>query len=799
MIVGYAKILIKLRWLVLFASLAVILLLASGGRFLGFTNDYRVWFSPDNPQLVAFESLQESYTRSDNVLVMLEPSSGNVFTNETLEAVHELTEASWQLPFSVRVDSLTNYQHIYGEEDDLIVSDLVEQAGDLDQEALGAIREVAFAQPQLMNRLLSEGGDTTGVNITVQLPPELTDEERASLTPEELKKRDPQKATEVTVKAVREVLTEMRQKYPEIKYSTTGVIMMNQAFPEASIKDMSTLIPAAFAVIIVGVLLFLRSPVAMLSTVAVVFLSILGAMGAAGWAGVKLTPAAMSAPTLILTLAVADCVHFLVTFYHGLRSGNEKHAAIIESLRINFVPIMLTSITTAIGFLSMNASDAPPFRDLGNITAVGVVLAFFLAVTLLPALVAVLPAKTKPGVSRSSRMMESLADFVIKFRKPLFWGMLFIMVGTAIMTPRNELNDVFVEYFDNSVPFRVETDRITEKMAGMYFIDYSLESGSVDGVSDPAFLQQVQQLENYLKEQPEVRNVSAFTETMRRLNRSMHGDNQDWYKLPEERELAAQYTLLYEMSLPYGLDLNNQTTFDKSATRLSATLDTLSTKDLISFENRVIDWMQANTPAIATAGASPTVMFSHISRRNIISMLSGTSIALVLISLLLVFALRSVKFGLISLIPNIAPALMAFGLWALFVGQVGLAVSVVVAMTLGIVVDDTIHFLSKYLRARRERGMNAEDAVRYAFRTVGVALTVTTIVLMAGFLVISQSNFLVNSQMGALTAVTIVIALIVDFLFLPALLIRVDKDKKAADDTGISIDNSNELTATSTV
>ena len=227
---------------------------------------------------------------------------------------------------------------------------------------------------------------------------------------------------------------------------------------------------------------------------------------------------------------------------------------------------------------------------------------------------------------------------------------------------------------------------------------------------------------------------------MRRLNRSMHGDESDWYTLPEENDLAAQYMLLYEMSLPYGLDLNNQVNFDKSATRLSASLDTLSTKNMLAFEKRVTAWMDENTPDISTSGASPTVMFSHISLRNIISMLSGTSIALVLISLILVFALRSVKFGLISLIPNIAPALMAFGIWALVVGQVGLAVSVVVAMTLGIVVDDTIHFLSKYLRARRERNMNAEDAVRYAFRTVGVALTVTTIVLVAGFTAVSYTH-----------------------------------------------------------
>jgi len=337
---------------------------------------------------------------------------------------------------------------------------------------------------------------------------------------------------------------------------------------------------------------------------------------------------------------------------------------------------------------------------------------------------------------------------------------------------------VFVEYFDETVPFRVETDKITENLSGLYLIDYSIDSGEEGGVSNPNFLAQVEQFEEYLESRPEVQHVSAITETVRRLNRSMHGDDDSYYRLPESRELSAQYLLLYEMSLPYGLDLNNQINFDKSTTRMSVTLETLSTKDLLQFEREVTDWMEANTPSIATLGSGPTSMFSHIGMRNIVSMLSGTSIALILISLILVFALKSVKFGLISLIPNLAPALMSFGLWALLVGQVGLAVSVVVAMTLGIVVDDTIHFLSKYLRARREQNMNAEDAVRYAFNTVGVALLVTTIVLVGGFLVIAQSNFLVNSEMGLLTAITIAVALIVDFLFLPALLLYVDGDKK---------------------
>ncbi len=778
MLKRYGEWIVRFRWLVLLLSVASVLFLASGGRFLAFTNDYRVWFSEDNPELIRFENLQESYTRSDNILVMLEPKSGEVFSRETLTAVADLTDRAWQVPFSVRVDSLSNFQHIYGEEDDLIVEDLVEDPESMQEADLARVRQVAMEQPQLVSKLISAKGDTTGVNITIELPPELSDEDRL-LPKAERDKKDPAIATQHAVEYTRTMLDELRQSYPDIDFVETGVVVMNQAFPEASIKDMSTIIPMAFGVIIIGILVLVASPIAAISTVIVVLLSILAAMGSAGWLGIKLTPPSASAPTLILTLAVADCVHFLVTFYHNARRGMSKHEAVVESLRVNFTPIALTSVTTAIGFLSMNFSDAPPFHDLGNITAMGVMYAFFLAVTFLPALIAVMPVKTKNLDPAKKTLMDGFATLVINNRKVLMWGMLVVMVGLSLMTPRNQLNDVFVNYFDKSVPFRANTDRVTEKLSGMYLVDYSLESGEDGGVSNPEFLAQVEKFENYLKQQPEVQHVSAFTETMRRLNKSMHGDQEEWYKLPDDRDLSAQYTLLYNMSLPYGLDLNNMINFDSSATRVSATLETLSTQELLAFESRVMTWMEQNTPDIATIGSGATSMFSHIGMRNIISMLSGTSIALVLISLILIFALRSLKFGLISLIPNIAPALMAFGIWAITRGEVGLAVSVVVAMTLGIVVDDTIHFLSKYLRARREQGLNAEDSVRYAFNTVGIALLVTTIVLVAGFLVIATSNFQVNSQMGLLTALTITIALIVDFLFLPPLLIKLDGDKGA--------------------
>lgn len=761
MVESFGRGVIRLRWLIVLLSVLLVAGLGSGGRFLEFTNDYRVFFSEGNPQLKAFENLQDTYTRNDNVMVMLLPKSGKVFEPETLEAVIDLTERSWQIPYSVRVDSVSNFQHTFSEEDDLVVLDLVENPSELPAEELARLEQIAIDEPLLVHRLIAPDGGATAVNVTIELP----GVDEMGETPE-------------VITHVRGMLAEVEAAYPDIEFYTTGVVMMNNAFPEASKNDMSTLIPLVYVAIIIGMILFLRTFSGTVATVLVILFSIVSAMGIAGWMGIKLTPPSASAPTMIMTLAVADSIHFLASMLFGMRHGKTRHEAIVESLRINFQPIFLTSLTTAIGFLSMNFSDAPPFRDLGNITAMGVVLAFVFSVTFLPALMAILPVKVKQAEEGDSTVMDKLANFVIRRQKVLLYGMGGLILLFAALVPTNKLNDVFVEYFDESVEFRAHTDKITENLTGMYFIDYSLESGESGGLSEPEFLAKVDAFADWYREQPEVMHVSVIADTFKRLNKNMHSDEESWYKLPDARNMAAQYLLLYEMSLPYGLDLNNQLNVDKSATRVSVSIDSLSTTDTLILEDRAVQWLTDNAPELVTQGASPTIMFSHIGMRNIRSMLTGTTIALVLISVVLVFALRSLKMGLISLVPNLAPAAVAFGVWALTVGEVGLALSVVAAMTLGIVVDDTVHFLSKYLRARRERNLSAEEAVRYAFRSVGWALTVTTGVLGAGFMVLAQSVFELNSGMGLLTAITITIALIIDFLFLPPLLLLLDGEKK---------------------
>ncbi|MEW8223524.1 MAG: MMPL family transporter [Candidatus Thiodiazotropha taylori] len=750
---SFFRFVLKHKILVILLTVAVSLMMGSGVQHLRFNNDYRMFFSEENPQLKAFEMLQNTYTKNDNVLFVIEPQDGTVFTRKTLTAVSELSKEAWQIPYSIRVDSITNFQHTYAEGDDLIVEDLVLDPTSLSDEELAAKQQIATNDPLLRNRLISPSAHTTGVNVTVQLPGKKLTE-----------------VPEVAAK-VQEMAKNLEASYPDIKVHLTGMVIMNNAFPTASQDDMKSLYPIMFGAVILVLVLMLRSIPGTISTLIIIVLMIIATMGLTGWLGIKMSPPTTTVPIVIMTLAIADCVHILVNFLHFMREGEAKYQAMMESLRINLQPIFLTTLTTAIGFLSLNFSDAPPFRDLGNMAAMGVVLAFLLSITFLPAMMMLLPVKALSGDTMGSLAMVRFAEFVIRNKKQLLWGMGILILFLIAQIPSNRLDDRFVEYFDETIDFRQDTDFATENLTGIYLIEYSLESGETGGISDPGFLQKVDAFAQWYRQQPHVLHVNTITDIMKRLNRNMHADDDSWYRLPDQRDLSAQYLLLYEFSLPFGLDLNNQINVKKSATRFTVTLESISTQQLLQIEDDAQQWLLDNAPEMRIDGASPSVMFAHIGSRNIIAMLKGTTTALIIISLILVVALRSLRIGGISLIPNLVPMGMAFGLWGLTVGEVGLALSVVSGMTLGIVVDDTVHFLSKYLRARREKNLPGEDAVRYAFSTVGTALWVTSLVLMVGFGILAFSHFQLNAGMGLLTAITLGLALVADFLFLPPLLI----------------------------
>lgn len=755
----FARWVVDNRWLLLAVAVIVAVLAGSGARNLAFDNDYRVFFSDDNPQLQAFEELQRKYTKIDNILFAVGADSSGVFTGEVLDGIETLTAEAWKLPYALRVDAVTNYQHTTATDDDLVVADLVDGARRLGKGELDEAREVALNEPSLAGFLIADDARYTGVNVTFQMPGKSLDE------------------VPTAVAAARDLATRIESEYP-VKVHLTGMVMLNNAFFEASMKDMRTLLPLMYLIILLVTYFLVRSIAATFGTLLVLLLSVTTAMGMAGWLGIKLTPPSSAAPTIIMTLAVADSVHILVTMLTTMWRGTGKREAIVESLRQNLQPVILTSVTTAVGFLSLNFSDAPPFAHLGNITAIGVAAGLFYSVAFLPAFLSLVPVRARRPPTAFGGVLERLALGVTRRSRLVLWGSTAVAAVLLAFLPANDMNDDFTKYFAKGTVFRTDVDQTTDHLTGAYQLQYSLDSGNNNGVSDPAFLAKVDAFTAWLRSQPEVRHVSSISDTFKRLNRNLHGDDPSYYRIPRTRELAAQYLLLYELSLPYGLDLNNQLNVDKSETQVVATLGDLTSRELREMAQRGERWLRTNVQLEST-GIGPAIMFAFISDRNVRGMLLGTFLAVVVISGLMVLALRSLRLGALSLIPNLLPAGLAFGLWGILHGEVNMAVSMVSGMTLGIVVDDSVHFLSKYLRARREQSLGPAEAVHYAFTHVGRAIVVTTVILVAGFTVLAQSSFGMNSHMATLTAIAIAFGLLADLLLLPALLLAFDRRAQA--------------------
>jgi len=755
----FAERVLASRWRVILASLLLVAAASSGIARLEFSANYRIFFDEDNPELLALEALENTYGKNENLVFLIVPDDGDATSESALAAAVWLTEAAWQTPFSRRVDSLANFQYTTAEGDDLYVRDLVDPRELTRAEARSRVRAIASSDPRIAGSLLARNGDVSVVNVTVELPEEGLLEAVAEVAG-----------------FARTVAAEAEERFPDLDLRIVGTVMINQTFVEASIRSQMIFLPASLLLmaLILGVLT--RGWPGVAATGLVIVFSILASLGLGVWVGMPFSPPVSPAPTIVLMIVVANCVHLLVAVQQRLRAGDSRQGAIVEAVRLNLHPVFLASLTTALGFLSMNFSEVPPYRHLGNFVAIGIVASFLLSVTFLPALLSLLPIRARKEGRLGGLTMGRLADAALRHRKALLWGWLVVVAAMVAAIPRNELNDVLVHFFDESVEFRQDTDFMDERLSGNTLLEYSLEASTEGGVTDPRFLAEVSSFADWYRGQPPVRHVAVITDTFRQLNKSMHGDDPAAYRIPESQDLAAQYLLLYELSLPQGLNLNNQIDRSRSATRVTISAETLYSQDLLDLNARARAWLEENAPHVAGVNSTgPAALFAYIGQRNIRAMLLGTMVVLLAISAILLFALRSLRLGLVSIAPNLVPAVLGFGVWGLTVGQVGLSLSVVVAMTVGIVVDDTVHFLSKYRRARHEYGQGPEEAVRYAFDTAGRALFTTTVVLVAGFLIFAFSPFVPTAEVGVLTAMIIAFALVADLSLLPALLMVVDR------------------------
>ncbi len=564
----------------------------------------------------------------------------------------------------------------------------------------------------------------------------------------------------------------------QYKFHVAGLVEMTAAFNEIMEKDM-IMYPIMFLFIFLALFYLFRSVWGMLIPILIVVFSIFVTMGITGFVGYELSMISFMSVQVLLAIGIADSIHLLSVFYRELHHGKTRKESMVISLKMNLLPCLLTSVTTSVGFISLLTSVSPPIRVLGVMVAIGSLFAFVITITLLPALISVLPfsRKTTHHKERSLKWTRGLGHFVIGYRKPILISLtaMTLIFGYFISEIKTDNNPM--DYISKGNTYRNAMEFIDEKIKGINLMEISIDTKKPDGIKDPEFLKKLSRFQDYLMKEPtfKVTHTNSISDIIKTLNKQLNQNDPDYYKIPNDRKVLAENLFMYTQSVPFGRDLNNQINVDQSAIRLTIRRANTGTSESYEVIQVMKAYLNKNMKDYEVHITGRNTVFTYTDPLILKNMLMGLAIAILAITLILIFTFRSVKIGLLSLIPNVTPLLLMFGLIGLTGTTLDIGMSMVAMIALGIVVDDTIHFMSKYLRAER-MGKSIVESIYQVFHDVGSAIIFTSVVLSVGFGIFVFSDFQYSVRFGVAIAFTMIVALVFDLLFLPALLLlKADK------------------------
>jgi len=753
-----AETIIRYRPLCIIISLLILAGLAQGLSKINFNPDINVFFPENDTLTTSHLKIEDTYSSMDNAVIGIGVKEGTVFTNEILSLIEDLTEKAWKTPHSLRIDSLSNYSYVSADGDDLYIEPFLEGSSTYDLKTLKEKELIIEGEELAYGAIISKDKKTSLINIVFDPP-----------------RKDIEREYQESLNYVLGFLEEARKNHPEVDLIISGIVYMEYQSPMLLKAQMPKLMPAAILVILLTLFLLLRSLVAVAGSFLVIIVSVASAMGSIGFLSGDIAQPFIMVPILIATLAVADCVHLFTLYFQNLDSSRKSKEAMLESLKLNLQPLFLTSLTTAIGFLSLNLAPVEPLRGIGNGVAIGVFLAFMFTVLLLAPIVSYFNVKQSKNISFQKNFSRKLGRFSIKNYKRLLVIVPVISCFLMAFIPLNKTNDNPLEFYsERYTTSAADSKWISQRIGGTFPVSYELNSQST--VSDPEFLREVDKFSEWLDSNEEVLHVSSLSKIMKNLNKTLHGKQEKWNVIPTESDLSAQYLFFYEMSLPYGLDLTNSISQNKESIKLVASLKELGSLEYREFAKRVKNYASENMPKdMVSIGTGIRPIFALMSNMLITQLTYALGIGIVLITATIILFFRSLRYGMLTSVTNLLPIGVAFGIWAIVSGEISMLVGIGMGTTLGIIVDFTVHFLSKYLHARRQKNLSAEKAVEYAFETVGFALIITSFSLILGFLVLLQAFFIPIHGFVLFSSLAFISALIIDLLLFPALLITWDK------------------------
>ena len=752
---------IKFRWVIAILIPLITIMMATSLKHLEFEGSYRIWFGKESKILKDYDNFRAIFGNDNAVTIMFTDEDG-VFTQKALTTIDNVTQKLWQTKYIARVDSITNYQHVHADEeypDEVIVEDFIEDPSIYTQAQLDKKKDVALTQDIIVGKLISADAKTT--MIVGRMTPKAGDDPEVSF-----KLRN----------AVLEIIKPEVEKNG-YKFYLGGGPIINTSFIEVAQRDAGVFTPAVILIAMVLLLLIFRKFSSMITTVLVVIFTFIIVLSIQVLLGFKLNNFTANIPVFVVAIGIADAMHLIWIYTMARKKGKNNYEAIHYSVQKNFLAIFLTSITTSIGFASLGISAVVPIQTLGIATASAALLAFVLTMLFVPALLAIINPNIKVDKNIQDANNHPIAVWYIRFlsknAKVILASsiVLFLALGAGIFKANVDSNTV--KYFKEDFPFRASVNEIQKRLTGPMSYEIVVDSKKNDGIKDPRFLHTVEDFyKDFYATYPDVRHIGSLVDIVKVFNNVMNGSK----NIPDNQDLVAQYLLLYSLSLPQGMELNDKMDIDERLLRVSVSMNLVETsKDL-----EMIDWASAwwdKTPYSASVQGQ-TVMFAHMQHDVTDTLIQSITLAVILISIVMLIIFRNWRMLPLFIIPNILPIALVVGVMGWLNIDIDMGVAVSGAIIIGVAVDDTIHFMVKYIESRK-RGDSLEDAMKYVMSYAGSAIIFTTIVLSLAFLVFVFSDFNPNYHFGVVTASALIIAVVVDLVALPAFLLLIDKKEKS--------------------
>jgi predicted RND superfamily exporter protein len=745
------------RYFLSFVTVILAALVSWGIVHTSVDNTFNGILSEDDPYREEVDQVRADFPPSTAVLfAFLADGENGVFNMDSLQAMEDLTARYIEVESAVSIASLTNYRlnAVDAEEHDRDY--LLPQLAGISQEDLAAIRSIALQDEDLTKSLLAPAGDMALALVRYKAPAD---------------DKDTRMSIAESVVTLRDAL---RADYPGLTIYVIGNVLFELDSYKAQIKDGRYLAPLVFTISILLMWFCLKSLLFSLCVFAVSFTTIALTVGTAGWIQMPFNQISAMGPLVVLMIATADGVHIVSIYVQGLHRSLGKFEAMRQSLTVNFQPVSLATVTTAFGFLSLNYCSSPGIYGFGNVVAIGVFWAYLVTLTLLPTLILLLPVHKIPKPLGVRGFVTAVEQLVANHGKLLFSGCLVLIIATLALLPLNTVDFNRFSFVDKDSDFHHAMSALSEKIGNDQSLVYSVHSGEYYGITTPAFLQQVDEFSRWLEAQPEVSFVTSYTDYLKTRNEAEHDNDEAWNILPTDHLQIIDYLVGYQ--LIQEIEPNLQPIFnpDYSAVRMVIGTSNLSNQQLLGLNDKIDQWIRANVkPEYTVLHGDNSILFARLDRSISIELLQGFSVSFLFITLTMIIGLKSVRYGLLSIAPNLFPATIVFGFWGIYNGQLSPYILMLFSISIGLVVDDSVHVLSKYISARRE-GDTPEAAVKFSLDKAGPAITITTLSLAVSTVILVFSNTFYYQNVALMLTPIIVVALLLDLLFLPPLLIKFD-------------------------